>query len=205
MTSFAILASVPPTSAYAQTTSATPSRAVCQAISGTASPSSAQKSAWSSRPCADGRERPHRARELEPEDPRRELGQPLEVPVDLGDPHRDLVAEGDGERLLPVGPPGLDRVPVAPGERREQAAPRRDRGSRWRGSRSWRTSPVSRMSWVVAPQWMNSAASGSQTRARHRISGMIGCRASSRSRFISPRSRSSTRALSVISAAVASG
>ena len=50
MTSFAILARVPPTSAYAQTASATPSRAVCHAISGTARPRSAQKSAWSSRP-----------------------------------------------------------------------------------------------------------------------------------------------------------
>ena len=123
MTSFAILARVPPTSAYTQTASATPSRAVCHAISGTASPRSAQKSAWSSRPLlADGRERPHRARELAPEDPGRELGQPLEVPVDLRDPHGELVAEGDRERLLPVGPAGLDRVPVAAREGGEQAA-----------------------------------------------------------------------------------
>ncbi len=56
---------------------------------------------------------------------------------------------------------------------------------------------MSRTSCVVAPQWMNSAASGSQARARQRISGMIGWRASSSSRFISPRSSSSTRAFRV--------
>ena len=64
---------------------------------------------------------------------------------------------------------------------------------------------MSRTSWVVAPQWMNSAASGSQTRARHRIKGMIGWRASSSSRFISSRSSSSARAFRVISAAAAAG
>ena len=44
----------------------------------------------------DRRERAHSAGELTPEDPRLELREPKEVPVDFRGPHRDLEAERDG-------------------------------------------------------------------------------------------------------------
>src|SRR5206468_8173863 len=69
-------------------------------------------------------EGPDRAREVPDEDPRLGLPKPLGVAVQLVDPHRDLVAEGERERLLAVGPAGHQGVAVPAGEGGEGAADR---------------------------------------------------------------------------------
>ncbi|MGE5254766.1 MAG: hypothetical protein ACM3N7_12435 [Planctomycetaceae bacterium] len=57
------------------------------------------------------------------------------------------------------------------------------------------------MSWVVAPQWINSPAAREHTFWKQRIRGMMGCWVKKSCRFISSMSMSSTRAFRVISRA----
>ena len=155
---------------------------------------------------ADRREGADPAGELTPEDPRPELGSRMRCRSTSAAHTATLKPKVMGSACCPWVRPAwtVSRWLRARAPRRRRISPR-SRVTMACADRSCRTSPVSRMSWVVAPQWMNSAASGAHARARHRIKGMIGWRARSSSCFISSRSRRSTRAFRPISSAAATG
>ncbi len=129
-----------------------PSRATCQVETGTPSPSPrtgpADLKSWSPREASAPR--------------RRRTGRPARAASTLRDvrhdhrhcePYRGLVAEGDRQRLLEMGPTRHRRIAVAPRQPGEDAAQRGESSSiSARPSRSCRTRAVSMMSCVVAPQ-----------------------------------------------------
>ena len=61
---------------------------------------------------AEGRHGADRAGDVADEDPRLGFRESVEVPVDLVDPHRELVAERDGKGVLAMGPPDHQGVAV---------------------------------------------------------------------------------------------
>src|SRR5205814_2755468 len=79
------------------------------------------------------------------------------------------------------------------------------RPTRAQASRTWRTRPVSRMSWVVAPRWTYSPASPPQSWLRARRTGTSGCAVGRISAPRAWRSRRSTRACRAISRAAGAG
>ena len=64
------------------------------------------------------------AAELRDQHARLQLGEPLCVPVEPGEPHGGLVAEGDRQCVLQMRAPGHRRVAIAPRQGGEMAAHR---------------------------------------------------------------------------------
>ena len=96
------------------------------------------------------------------------LAQPLDMPQQLVDPDRDLVAEGRGHRVLAVGAAGHRHLGAcARRDRPWPSAPRRSR--RRKIACAWRStsrSPVWVMFCVVAPQCTQPPCGSPTTRAK---------------------------------------
>ena len=155
MTSVAILASVPATSARNDTVSAKPSRATCQGVGGRPSPSSVhQRVVHGEALVAERGERAGGAGELADQHARPQLLQALAVAHDHAEPHGRLVAERHGQGVLQMRAAGHHGVAVLPGQRRQRRVERRRGRPRRAPARRaiCRTVAVSMMSWVVAPQ-----------------------------------------------------
>ena len=105
-------------------------------------------------PVAQGGEGTCRTGKLPDQHARLQLFQPLGVAVEHGEPDGDLVAEGDRQCLLQVGPAGHRRVAIPLRELGEDVP---QGGEVSLDQRQGRRGPEaqtaeSMMSWVVAPQ-----------------------------------------------------
>ena len=154
ITSVAILASVPVTSASSDTASAMPSRATCQGVGGRPSPSSAISASCTARPLSPSEASVPAAPANWPTSTRgRSSSSRWRCRTHHAAPHRRLVAERHRQGVLQVRAPGHHRVAVLAGQRRQRRVERRQvRLDQRQRVPICSTVAVSMMSCVVAPQ-----------------------------------------------------